>query len=199
MPHLSAVEWLAEDPRLNRLADQVIELGLGSAEQAAAAAAAVSPMCMQCMCATLHACIGGSSWGFTAREHGTPAAAAAAAENCAIHAQHMVQSFSAAAAVVYPLRLALRCTGRIPPPRIWLAPLHSPPMLVGCVAGQRSATAVRAACPSHKFRIQRRRQGRRWTPLGATWRQPRATTSHRAATPLRWTLLSTPLTRPFGQ
>lgn len=39
-------EWLAEDPRLNHLADQVIQLGLGSAEQAAAAAAAVSvPAC----------------------------------------------------------------------------------------------------------------------------------------------------------
>ncbi|KAI7836467.1 hypothetical protein COHA_009684 [Chlorella ohadii] len=33
-------EWLWEDPRLARLADQVIELGMGSAQQAAAAAAA---------------------------------------------------------------------------------------------------------------------------------------------------------------
>ncbi|PRW51048.1 DEAD DEAH box helicase [Chlorella sorokiniana] len=32
-------EWMTEDPRLDRLADQVIELGLGGAEQAAAAAA----------------------------------------------------------------------------------------------------------------------------------------------------------------
>ena len=37
-----APEWLSQDARLNRLADSVIELGLGSTEQAAAVAAQAS-------------------------------------------------------------------------------------------------------------------------------------------------------------
>ncbi len=130
--HLAA-EWLWEDPRLARLADQVIELGMGSAQQAAAAAAAVS---LAAWCIAPSACKqGGSCCRAKASMRLLPAGTQLLTCN-GVPLQRMPQSTAALKASVSPAELHIqpdcRRPCRIPkqpPSRRWMERAASWPPL----------------------------------------------------------------------